>query len=152
MNHDVGHLHTDKGLLPVPTTNRDITKSQIHTSQDRAEGTCAHKVPPAKAPAICVRRYKSREVGVNYVKVVRAFCSGRIKEKNFWYLIMFREKFKIHSWALGRKHYQLECKRHNSDQIRIEQRGIVSLHKLQTNIFMYPHIARFAAVKMLMGT
>ena len=48
MNHDVGHLHTDKGLLPVPTTNRDITKSQIHTSEDRAEGTCAHKVPPAR--------------------------------------------------------------------------------------------------------
>ena len=29
---DSGHLHTDKGLLPVPTTNRDITKSLIHTS------------------------------------------------------------------------------------------------------------------------
>ena len=136
-------------LSPQPT---EISQSHKSTPRHRAEGTCAHKVPPAKAPAICVRRYKSREVGVNYVKVVRAFCSGRIKEKNFWYLIMFREKFKIHSWALGRKHYQLECKRHNSDQIRIEPRGIVILHKLQTNIFMYPHIARFAAVKMLMGT
>ena len=85
-------------------------------------------------------------------KLFVLFVVVELKKKNFWFLIMFREKFKIHSWALGRKHYQLECKRHNSDQIRIEQRGIVSLHKLQTNIFMYPHIARFAAVKMLMGT
>ena len=67
-------------LSPPPT---EISQSHKSTPQHRTEGTCAHKVPPAKAPAICVRRYKSKEVGVNYVKVVCAFSSRRIKEKTF---------------------------------------------------------------------
>ena len=71
-----------------------------------------------------------KAVVVNYVKVARVFCSGKIKEKNVWYLIIFGGKFKIHFWALGRRHDQLKFEGHNSDQIRIEERGIVILHKL----------------------